>query len=171
MKRVIYCVVLCMLFCLSACQGQKETLYVEKDGILYEIFDQVSFYYPETFSADSRAFDAETIQFYKDEEYMSYSSYSDTIDNTVEEMASLYEGQLQQVGASDVQYIKVTLPSGNECYVYTGKFEGTGIKLKHIVHFAKNATYVYRYQAPHELYDEHIDVISKYLESLTVHYD
>ena len=48
---------------------------------------------------------------------------------------------------------------------------GTGIEFKHVVYFAKNATYIYRYQAPHDLYKEHIDVISKYLESLTIHYE
>lgn len=171
MKRVIQLLAFCMLFCLSACQEKKETLFIEKDGKLYEVFDQVSFYYPETFSADARVFDAETVQFCKNEEIMSYSSYPDSTDNTTEEMAELYEGQLQQMGAGDIVYHKRTLPSGNECYVYTGKYTGTGIEFKHVVYFAKDATYIYRYQAPHDLYKEHIGVISKYLESLTIHYE
>ena len=171
MKRLIQFFVLCMLICLSACQSQKETLFIEKDGKLYEVFDQVSFYYPETFKADTTAFDAKTVQFSKDKEVISYSSYSDSTDNTIEEMAKLYEGQLQQDGASDISYYLKTLPSGNECYIYTGKYAKTGIKLKHVVYFSDNGTYVYRYHSPHELYDKNIDIITKYLESLTVHYD
>ena len=171
MKRIIQFFIVCILLCVSACHNQKETLFIEKDGKLYEIFDQVSFYYPETFKADTATFDAKTIQFFKDKEIISYSSYTDITDNTTEEMAELYEGQLQQGGASDVAYFLKTLPSGNECYIYTGKYVNTGIKLKQIVYFSKNATYIYNYQAPHDLYDKNIDVISKYLESLTVHYD
>ena len=171
MKRIVQFFALCTILCLSACHNQKETLFIEKDGKLYEVFDQVSFYYPETFEADARTFDADTIQFCKNEEFMSYSSYPDSTDNTIEEMSKLYEGQLQQMNASDIVCYKKTLPSGNECYIYTGKYIGTGIEFKHVVYFAKDVTYVYRYQAPHDLYKEHIDVISKYLESLTIHYE
>ena len=171
MKQVIRLLVICMLFSLSACQQKKETLFIEKDGKLYEIFDQVSFYYPETFTADVRSYSGDTIQFIKNEELLSYTSYLDTIDNSVEEMATLYEGQLQQGGASDILYVNEKLDSGNNCYIFTGKYYATGIKFKHIVYFALDTTYVYAYQAPQDAYDKNIEVISKYLESLTVHYE
>ena len=171
MKRIFQLLSLCLLLCLSACQNKKETLFIEKDGKLYEIFDQVSFYYPETFGVDARSYNADTIQFLKDGELISYTSYPDTIDNSVDEMAKLYEGQLQQNGASDITCEVVTLDSGNVCYIYTGQYYTTGIKFKHVVYFTMNATYVYGYQAPQDVFDKNIAVLSKYLESLTVHYD
>lgn len=171
MKHVIRLLVICMLFCLSACQQKKETLFIEKDGKLYEIFDQVSFYYPETFNADVHSYGGNTIRFIKNEELLCYTSYLDSIDNSIDEMAALYEGFLQQDGASDVVYTAQTLESGNICYVFTGKYYATGIKFKHVVYFSLDTTYIYGYQAPQDAYDQNIDVLSKYLESLTVHYE
>ena len=171
MKRAIQLCVLCMLFCLSACQSKKETLFLEKDGKLYEVFDQVSFYYPETFSLDTRSYNTNIIQFLKDEEVITYTTIIDNTDNKIEDMVELYEGQLQQTGASDISYKKQILDSGNVCYVYHGKYYTTGIKFMQVVCFSENATYVYAYQAPQDSYDKSINVVSKYLESLTVHYD
>ena len=171
MKHVIRLLVVCMLFCLSACQQKKETLFIEKDGKLYEVFDQVSFYYPETFTADVSSYSENTIRFVKNEELLSYTSYLDSIDNSVEEMAALYEGHLQQGGASDILYSAVKLDSGNKCYDFTGKYLATGIKFRYIVCFAQDTTYIYGYQAPMDAYEDNIDVIGKYLESLTVHYE
>ena len=89
----------------------------------------------------------------------------------MEDMPKLYAGQLEEDGAQDVYYLSTKLDSGIECYEFTGLYTATGLKFKHMIYFTAEAEYIYIYQAPQDIYDENISIISQYLNSLTVHHE
>ena len=163
---------ICLLIgILFSCTNQKETIYVDRDGVLYEVADQVSFYYPKTFSIDISRENTDIVQFTRDQEVITYSMRVDNSDNLITDMPHLYEGELETMGAKEIAFHKKTLDSGNECYMFSGYYGATGIKFKHIVFFSIEETYIYAYQAPKDIYDDHIQTITHYLETLTIHYE
>lgn len=168
-KRILV-VFSCVWMCV-ACGQKSKSIFLEKDGTLYEIADQVSFYYPKKYEVDSSKDNKEVLQFIKDDEILNYATIKDDTDNKVEDMPELYVGQLEQEGALNVHYYNLTLDSGLKCYTFTGTYGATGLKFKHVVYFTENASYIYSYQASKDDYDDHIEEITQYLESLTVHHD
>ncbi len=165
----ILCVCL-VLFVMSACEGKSTTVSLEKDGTLYEITDQASFYYPNRLSIDTSSDNIQAVHFIDDDEIMTYFSMEDDTDNLIEDMPDLYQGQLEEDGATAVSYRKITLDSGIECYKFYGIYSSSGMKFEHVVFFTTECTYALTYQASETVYDENIEEINQYLESLTVHY-
>lgn len=161
--------VISLLLCLLACTQKTDNVYVEKDGTKYEVTQQVSFYYPKDFSMDASSTDTNAISFIKDQEVIIYSMIPDDTDNKVEDMPDLYEGQLEEDGATDVGYKNVEVDSGLICQEFTGVFESNGIKFKDVVYFRQDAAFVLRYKAPEKVYNENIENISKFLNSIIVH--
>lgn len=168
MKKMILVFMMCLM--MVACGQKSQTIHLEKDGNIHEIADQVSFYYPKDFAIDTANDNTEILQLVLDEEVFNYITEKDDTDNAVEDMPELYAGQLEEDGASDVQYYSKKLESGIECQVFTGRFLATGMKFKHIVYFTDQYVYDYSYQAPEEIYDDCIAARTQYLESLTVHH-
>lgn len=164
------CVVVALFVCFFACGRKSETVSLEKDGQIYEIADLASFYYPKDFVLDTALENKEMIQFIKEQEVISYAMVKDDTENKVEEMVELYAGQLEEDGASQVGYKKITIESGLVCQEVTGIFEATGLKFKHMVYFTSDASFVLSYQAPQEMYDQNIAIISQYLTTLTVNH-
>lgn len=157
-----------LLFGLFCC-GKNDKVFLEKDGQKYEIANQVTFYYPKDFTLNTDSTNKEAVQFIYEDEVMAYQMIKNDTDNLIEQMPQLYAGQLEEDGAIDVKYHDVELESGLQCQEFTGTYQATGIAFKHMVYFAKNATYVFSYQSPQSVYDDHIAVMSQYLDSLVVH--
>lgn len=168
LKRSII-VLVCMMF-MVAC-GRKERIFLEKDGTLYTIGDQVAFYYPKNFEIDTTHEDKNKICFMGEDEILSFFTVLNQTENKLTEMPQLYVGELEEKGAVDVKYYDVTLESGIQCQSFTGMFQSSGIQFKHIVYFTEQATYSYCYEAVQDVYDENIVVMNQYLESLTIHRD
>ena len=145
-----------LLLTVFACGKKSETVFLEKDGTLYEVADQVSFYYPKDFKMDTSVENKAIVQFVREQEVMSYQTIIDDTDNEIDDMPELYAGQLEEDGAIDVGYKNLKIDSG-------------GIKFKHLVYFTANSEYVLSYQAPQKVYDDEISIISQYLNSLKVH--
>ncbi len=160
--------ILFIIMSLFACENKSQLVFLEKDGELYEIADQVSFYYPKTFSMNITSENKNMIEFVNDQEMMTYMMIVDDSDNQVEEMPALYAGQLEQEGAVDVEYHSIEIESGLKCYEFTGMFQATGMKFKHLVYFTLEASYSLGYQAPDKLYDGNVEVMTQYLTSLIV---
>lgn len=165
-----YFVIAMVMIFIVAC-GQKNQIFLEKDGIHYEIGDQVSFYYPKDFEIDARSRNVEEIRFVKDQEALVYTAIKDDTENDIKDLPTLYAGQLKEDGAVDVTYHNITLDSGLHCQSFTGVFSASGMHFKHIVYFTNEATYVYSYQASKDVYKDNVQLITQYLESLTVHHD
>lgn len=161
--------VVSLVTCLFACTQKTDNVYVEKDGSKYEVSEQISFYYPKSFSMDTASTDTYVVSFIKDQEVITYSMIPDDTDNEVEDMPDLYEGQLEEDGAVQVGYKNIEVDSGLVCQEFTGVFEANGIKFKDVVYFRPDAAYVLRYKAPEKIYNENIEEISKYLNSIMVH--
>lgn len=153
----------------NACGKNTDNVFVEKDGQKYEVADQGSFYYPKDFAMDTSSKNNEVISFVKDQEIIFYTMMIDDTDNRVEDMPELYAGQLEEDGATDVAFRNITIDSGLNCQEFSGVYQSTGIKFKHMVYFTDHATYVLSYQAPQKIYDQKVEDISKYLDSLVVH--
>lgn len=166
-RRIFIC--LFVIGFVVACGQKSQKVYLEKDGHLYEVADQVSFYYPKDFEIDANNDNKEKLQFVKEQQVLSYLTLKDDTDNKVEDMPNLYEGQLEEDGAQDVAMYSTKLDNGMTCYEYTGMYTATGLKFKHMIYFTSEATYIYAYQAPKDVYEENIAVMTQYLNSLTVH--
>ena len=158
-----------LLLTVFACGKKSETVFLEKDGTLYEVADQVSFYYPKDFKMDTSVENKAIVQFVRKQEVMSYQTIIDDTDNEIDDMPELYAGQLEEDGAIDVGYKNLKIDSGLNCQEFTGTYQSTGIKFKHLVYFTANSEYVLSYQAPQKVYDDEISIISQYLNSLKVH--
>lgn len=168
-SRIFIC--LCVIFLVVSCGKKSQKVYLEKDGNLYEVADQASFYYPKDFKMNTESENKEILQFTNEQEILSYSMLQDDTDNKVEEMPQLYVGQLEEDGAENVSIVSLELDNGMKCFECTGMYTATGLMFKHIIYFTNDATYVYSYQAPQDVYNENIKVITEYLTSLTVHHE
>lgn len=155
---------------LFACGKKDEAISLERDGNLYKVADQVSFYYPKDFELDTSHENQKVVRFVKEDEAYSYSTMKDDTDNVLEDLPRLYEGQLEEDGAIQVSYLEKTIPSGIDCYQFTGTYQASGLKFMQMVYFTEEASYVYSYQAPESFYNENERTVLQYLESLTVHH-
>ena len=110
MKYVKRILINLFIVCFIVSCGQKsQNVFLEKDGQLYEVADQVSFYYPKDFVIDQNNDNKENLQFVRDQEILNYSTLKDDTDNKVEDMPQLYAGQLEEDGAQDVFYFSTQL--------------------------------------------------------------
>ncbi|UTY37910.1 hypothetical protein NMU03_09285 [Allocoprobacillus halotolerans] len=159
-----------LMGCLFACEQGDVKVSLERDGNLYEVTDLVSFYYPKDFQLDANHENQKDVRFIKDDASYIYATIIDDTDNVLEELPQLYEGQLEEDGAIDIYFQRETIPSGISCYEFTGTYQATGMKFVQMVYFTEDASYVYSYQAPEKVYEDQIDIVKQYLESLTVHH-
>ena len=162
--------VLLLVVTLFSCEKEKTDISLERDGTLYEVADQVSFYYPKDFQLNVNNENQKDVRFTKNDEMYIYATIIDDTDNVLNELPQLYGGQLEEEGAIDVYYYKEVIPSGIECYQFTGTYQASGMKFVQMVYFTEEASYIYSYQAPENVYDEQSGVALQYLESLTVHH-
>ena len=112
--------VLLLVVTLFACEKEKTDISLERDGTLYEVADQVSFYYPKDFQLNVNNENQKDVRFTKNDEMYIYATIIDDTDNVLNELPQLYGGQLEEEGAIDVYYYKEVIPSGIECYQFTG---------------------------------------------------
>ena len=78
-----------LLLTVFACGKKSETVFLEKDGTLYEVADQVSFYYPKDFKMDTSVENKAIVQFVREQEVMSYQTIIDDTDNEIDDMPEL----------------------------------------------------------------------------------
>lgn len=163
LKMLLVVVLVCVLV---ACGQKSDTVFMEKEGTLYEIKDLVSFYYPKTFIVNQD--NEDIIQFTNENELFSYTTRRDDFDNEVEDMPELYRGELEENGAENIKEQEVELDSAIVCHEFSGQYVATGIQFKHLVYFTRDAVFIYVYQAPQDVYEENIHVMTQYLRTLTV---
>lgn len=160
----------CVLL-LVACGSRSKHVSLEKDGTLYTIGNEVSFYYPNGYTLDStHGLDKKgnSLVFNKDDETIFYTSIDDQTDNANDEKDDLYTAQLEQEGASNIVISKPILSSGITVYEITGTYQSTGIRFKHIVYFTDVRTFVYGYFAASDLYNDNIETITEFLQSISI---
>ena len=164
--RKIVMILICFIS-LVACGKKEEKVPLNKEGTLYEIGKDISFYYPSDFELISKLVDESTVQFSKENQVLYYKVEDNTFDNEIKERVELYKGELESSGATRIEVNEPALESGLKCYEYSGIYKDTGLKFMHLVYFDEKATYIYGYEANGNDYDENIDHIVVYLESFT----
>ena len=152
---------------LVACGKKEEKVQLNKEGTLYEIGKDISFYYPSDFELTSKDINESTVQFSKENQVLYYKVEDNIFDNEIKERVELYKGELESSGAIKIEVNEPALESGLHCYEYSGNYQKTGLKFMHLVYFDENATYIYGYEANESEYDDYIDRIIVYLESFT----
>ncbi len=162
--------VIVLLLSFFACGRKYKNVSLEKEGTEYKIADLASFYYPKDYELDTKSDNQQIVRFVKEEEVIFYTTISDDTDNQLDDLPELYAGQLEEDGAENVAFKNIQIKSGLNCQEFTGSYMSTGIKFEHMVYFTDTATYVLAYQAPEKFYDENIQVVNQFLESLTVHH-
>lgn len=162
-------IVLCCLITLTGCGKRDETVSVNKNGVLYEIGEDVSFYYPQDFELVSKAEDSSEnmVSFKKTNQVFFYLAQDDETDNEVGEKSELYRGELEEKGAKITEVKEPVLESGLKCYEYIGRYPETGLKFIHLVYFDENEILTYGYEANEKEYNENIDEMIFYIESFS----
>lgn len=162
-------VVICCLITLGACGKRDETVSVNKNGVLYEIGEDVSFYYPQGFELTSKAEDnsENMVSFKKENQVFFYRAEKDETDNEIAEKSELYRGLLEEKGARISEVKEPVLESGLKCYEYIGSYSQTGLKFIHLVYFEEKEILTYGYEANEKEYNENIDKMIIYIESFS----
>lgn len=171
MNRIVkLLIVMCCCISLVACGKRDEGVQVNKNGTLYEIGKDVSFYYPGDFklasTAESETND-NTVFFKKENQVFFYKVEFDESDNELSQKIELYRGELEEAGAKITEVKEPVLESGLKCYEYIGKYSQTGLRFIHLVYFEEHDTYIYGYEANEKEYKENIDEMIVYLESFS----
>lgn len=171
MRLCLKCgLILMLVTCLFACGKKQASVSIEKEGQLYEAGEMASFYYPKDYSIDITSQDKSVVKFVKNDEMIFYAMVQDDTDNRLEDMPTLYAGVMEEDGVDDIVDRSIELPSGLTCHEFTGTYKATGIQFKHIVYFTVDATYILGYETVMKTYGENIDMISQYLQTLTVNH-
>lgn len=174
MNKIKWLIAIGCAFVLSACQEEVKVANVVKEGTLYEIGSQVSFYYPSDFSAITQedlltaTIDTNSLQLQKNDELIVYSVDYDVTENTDAEKQVLYVSELEQIGATGITVSQPILESGITVYEITGFYNDISVRFKHIVYFMADRTYIYGYRANTETYEAQIDYITSFLKSITI---
>lgn len=171
MKKIIklFLTIVCFVS-LVACGKKEESVQVKKEGTIYEIGEDITFYYPDDFElspiAEGDSSDNSVI-FKKENQVLFYKVEDDAFDNETNQKVELYKGELEVVGAKVNEVKEPALESGLKCYEYIGEYSKTGLNFTHLVYFEDQYTYIYGYEANETEYNENIDKIIVYLETFT----
>lgn len=155
---------------LVACGKKEENVQVKKEGTIYEVGKDISFYYPTEFELTSMAENdggANTVFFKKENQVLFYKVEDDVFDNEQSQKVELYKGELEAAGAKVEEVKEPALESGLKCYEYIGEYSKTGLNFVHLVYFEEQYTYIYGYEANEKEYSDNIDKIIVYLETFT----
>ncbi|MGN1181780.1 MAG: hypothetical protein ACI4SR_02150 [Faecalibacillus sp.] len=164
-KKVILLIV--CLISLVACGKKEESVQVNKEGTLYEIGKDISFYYPADFELTSKSDDENSVQFNKENQVLFYKVEDNIYDNDIKDRMELYKGELESLEASVIEVKEPALESGLKCYEYIGEYKKAGLSFMYLVYFDEKATYIYGYEANEDEYEDNISQIVVYLESFT----
>lgn len=176
MKPVIkWTISIVFVLALTACGSRSKHVSLEKEGTKYTIGNEVSFYYPNTYSLDTSQHtdmiaphSSNTLRFIKDDETIFYTVIEDKTDNSNDDKDELYTAQLEQEGATNIVVSKPILQSGITVFEITGNFNNTGMRFKHIAYFTSEYSYIFGYLATIDDYNDNIDMITEFLQSISI---
>lgn len=167
MKRCL--LVLIALFMFAACQSQQITFSLEKDGMLYNYSEMITFYYPRHWNLikDELKLSLD-ITNDKEKEALYFDVFDVVESNTPNELIALYEAKLKEVGVHASEASNDVLESGQKCFYLTGEISKNKMRFCEVVVFIGNKQYIYSYIADSDIYETNKDVMVNYLKSLVV---
>lgn len=170
MKRVWRFGALCICcLLLFACSSSTKTEYVnvKKEGSEY-IEDNVHFYYPDRYTLDEKETKGKRLVLEDQTESIFYEAKKEEIINELTDRDELYLAELEMEGASNFSVSKPILDSGLTVYEITGSYIDEEERFKHVVYFTEGYTYVYGYQGTIHDYEENIEEMTSFLESIVI---
>ncbi len=165
MRRILFSFLGAIIF-LTGCQSDELSDNTVKNGIEYQVNDNISFYYPDTFELSGVT--GEEVSFAKDDQQMYYRSIADDSQNQLDDLDELYIGTLEQNGAEIIDVSKPIIASGLDCYYITGIYSDVAIRFSELVYFTSSMTYVYGYRAASDTYNDNSDIVRTYLETIVI---
>lgn len=167
MKR--YLVMLMTLVMLVACQSRLVTFSLEKDGVLYNYSEIVTFYHPRNWKVTKDELKLSLDIVNENEKEALYFDVFDIEEvNTADELIALYEAKLKELSI-DVQVVnKTLLSSGQNCYYISGEIKKNDAAFCEVVTFVGNRQYIYSYIAQKDVYHKQQEMMMNYLNSLVI---
>lgn len=165
MRKILITILVALIF-LAGCQSDELSNNTVKNGIEYQVSDNISFYYPDTFELSEVS--GEQVSFGKDDQTIYYLSVKEDSQNQIDDLDELYIGTLEQKGAQIIDVSKPIIASGLDCYYITGIYGDVAVRFSELVYFTSTMTYVYGYQAATDTYNENSEIIRTYLETLVI---
>ncbi|MDD3026864.1 MAG: hypothetical protein PHI41_02215 [Erysipelotrichaceae bacterium] len=165
MRKILFSFLVAIIF-LAGCQSDELSNNTVKNGIEYQVSDDISFYYPDTFELSAAT--GEEVSFGKEDQKIYYKSIKEDTQNQLDDLDELYIGTLEQEGAQIIDVSKPIIASGLDCYFIKGIYGDVAIRFSELVYFTSSMTYVYGYQAATDKYNENSDIIRTYLETLVI---
>lgn len=165
MKKVVVAFV--VLGILVGCQRQERDYNIEKEGLLYTINEQVSFYYPRRFELDQDdlKMSVDITSKHGDEGLYVDTYYVDS-KNSPEELLSVYLTQLQTNGIDVKTNDTIQLDNGKPAFLLSGESTLSNNYFIEVVIFESNRQYVYNYIASKKIFEKHVQDMLLYLKTL-----
>ena len=157
------------LVTLVACQSRYITFSLEKDGVLYNYSEMITFYYPREWNLtkDELKLSLDIVN-EKEKEVLYFDAFDVEESNTHQELMALYEAKLKDVGVSVLEEQEALLESGQKCFYLTGEIPKNEALFCEVVVFVGNKQYIYSYIADAEVYVDNQETMLNYLKSLVV---
>lgn len=167
MKR--YILVIVSLFMLFACKPQDTLFNLEKDGVIYNYNDIITFYYPRDWIVTK---DELKLSLDITNENQREAFYFDTFEtegsNDQSDLIMLYEAKLKDLGVEINQKRQMTLQSGQLCFYLEGRVPKSELSFCEAVVFFGQKQYIYSYIADDEVFAKNNEVMKNYLMSFVV---
>lgn len=168
MKKIVKLFMLIVCLCLvTACGPRDNDVNLEKMGTKYTTDNGVSFYYPSDYEVKIDSQNSDIVEFYQEDNNLYFKVIKNETDNVIEDESELYVGEIEENGASKVEVSKPLLDSGLNVYQYVYTYGDTGIKVKEIVYFSVEATYIYGYTSTKDNFDKQDEDMTVYLQSFS----
>lgn len=167
MKRsILMLVAMLMLF---ACQSQEAVFNLEKDGVVYNYNEVITFYHPRewTVTKDELKLSLDIINEVQKEAFY-FDTFETESSNSQDELMALYEAKLKDLEVEIARREETQLQSGQHCFLLEGSISKNQLAFCEVVVFIGQKQYIYSYIADTNVYDEHHEMMENYLKSLVV---
>lgn len=167
MKRcILMLVAMVMLF---ACQSQEAVFNLEKDGVIYNYNEVITFYHPRewTVTKDELKLSLDIVNENQKEAFY-FDTFETESSNALEELMTLYEAKLKDLEVEITFREETQLQSGQNCYLLEGKVSKNQLSFCEVVVFIGQKQYIYSYIADNDIYQEKHEMMEHYLLSLVV---
>lgn len=167
MKRLL--IILMGLIMLVACEPKTTIFNLEKDGVLYNYNDVITFYYPRDWNVtkDELKLSLDIIN-QNQREALYFDTFEADSGNSTSDLMILYEAKLKDLGVEIIEESEVALESGQSCFYLEGHIERRELSFCEVVVFVGTKQYIYSYIADENVYNENCEIMKNYLYSLAV---
>lgn len=166
MKRYL---MICITLMLCACQEQRRVSNLEKDGVICDLYQNVNFYYPSDWKlkTDDLKISVDILNPH-DKEGFYFDTFEAATADSIQEQLNFYLSKLAKVNIKVAKAEISTLQNGIACCYVDGSSEDDETYFSEVMVFMEGQQFIYSYVANQTCYEQNIDTVRSYLESLIV---